>query len=77
MDEAREYEHSRQKPSTSQAPSEPFLLNEGETRILTFAELKELIESGKMDQIPNNKVISEALNVRILLQFSCLDPTFH
>jgi len=65
MDEAREYELSRQTPSTSQASSEPSLLNEGEIRILTFAELKELIESGKTDQIPNNKVISEALNVRI------------
>jgi hypothetical protein len=67
MDEAREYEHSRQTPSASQASYEPSLSNEGETRILTFAELKELIESGKTDQIPNNKVISEALNVRILL----------
>ena len=77
MDEAREYEHSRQAPATSQASSEPSLSNEGETRILTFTELKELIESGKMDQIPNNKVISEALNVRILLHCSCIDPTFH
>ncbi|EDR10397.1 uncharacterized protein LACBIDRAFT_317272 [Laccaria bicolor S238N-H82] len=63
MDEAREYERTRQAPSTFQAFSEPSHSNEeGEIRVLTFAELKELIESGKMDQIPNNKVISEALN---------------
>ncbi|KAG6889931.1 hypothetical protein C0995_013455 [Termitomyces sp. Mi166 len=33
-----------------------------EARALTFAELQELIESGKVDQIPNNKVIPERLN---------------
>lgn len=34
-----------------------------ESRILTFAELQELIELGKVDQIPNNKVIPDKLNV--------------
>ncbi|KAH7882892.1 hypothetical protein F5I97DRAFT_1900401 [Phlebopus sp. FC_14] len=35
---------------------------EGETRFLTFAELKSLIEQGKTDDIPNNKVIPDALS---------------
>ncbi|KAG6890240.1 hypothetical protein C0992_002768 [Termitomyces sp. T32_za158] len=34
-----------------------------EARVLTFAELQDLIESGKVDEIPNNKVIPEGLNV--------------
>jgi len=33
-----------------------------ESRTLTFAELKELIEQGKTDQIPNNGPIPEAIN---------------
>ncbi|OJA16546.1 hypothetical protein AZE42_00643 [Rhizopogon vesiculosus] len=33
-----------------------------ETRPLTFAELKALIEQGKTDSIPNNKVIPDTLN---------------
>lgn len=36
---------------------------EEEPRVLTFTELKELIETGRLDQIPNNKVIPDALNV--------------
>ncbi|KAG2347048.1 hypothetical protein BDR05DRAFT_877201, partial [Suillus weaverae] len=35
---------------------------DGETRLLTFAELTMLIEQGKTDNIPNNKVIPEMLN---------------
>lgn len=35
---------------------------DGETRLLTFAELTMLIEQGKTDDIPNNKVIPETLN---------------
>lgn len=34
-----------------------------ETGTLTFAELKTLIEQGKTDGIPNNKVIPNILNV--------------
>ena len=43
-----------------------------EIRVLTFAELKELIESGNVDKIPNNKIIPETLNVRlfVFLKFS-------
>ncbi|KAH9474608.1 hypothetical protein JR316_0013071 [Psilocybe cubensis] len=36
--------------------------NDDETRVLTFAELKELIESGNVDKIPNNKIIPDRLN---------------
>lgn len=35
---------------------------DGETRMLTFAELTMLIQQGKTDNIPNNKVIPETLN---------------
>lgn len=35
----------------------------GEIRVLTFAELKSLIEQGKTDNIPNNKIIPDTLNV--------------
>ncbi|KAF8895873.1 hypothetical protein CPB84DRAFT_1244280 [Gymnopilus junonius] len=35
---------------------------EDKDRVLTFAELKELIESGNVDKIPNNKVIPDVLN---------------
>lgn len=34
-----------------------------ESRTLTFAELKNLIEQGKTDEIPNNRHIPEAINV--------------
>ncbi|KZP22220.1 hypothetical protein FIBSPDRAFT_953063 [Athelia psychrophila] len=33
-----------------------------ESRTLTFSELKDLIEQGKTDDIPNNKIIPEAIN---------------
>jgi len=36
-----------------------------ETRSLTFAELKTLIELGKTDDVPNNKVIPDVLNVNL------------
>lgn len=77
LDEAREYEASSQegptpKSSTTVVPlptssSSDQLNNEEEPRILTFAELKDLIETGQLDQIPNNKVIPGGLNVRIPL----------
>ncbi|KAG1743737.1 uncharacterized protein EDB91DRAFT_224783 [Suillus paluster] len=35
---------------------------DGETHLLTFAELTSLIEQGKTDSIPNNKVIPDTLN---------------
>jgi hypothetical protein len=65
MDEAREYELSSTTQSTKGA-AEP----NDENRVLTFAELKELIETGNVDKIPNNKIIPERLNVRFLFSFS-------
>ncbi|KAG8215965.1 hypothetical protein J3R82DRAFT_7947 [Butyriboletus roseoflavus] len=35
----------------------------GGMRVLTFSELKSLIEQGKTDNIPNNKIIPDTLNV--------------
>ena len=85
IDEAREYERSHpweQTPSVDPTASgsehysglpasadEPQPVVQEETRVLTFAELQELIESGKEDQIPNNKVIAEALNVSLISYF--------
>ncbi|KAK7460989.1 hypothetical protein VKT23_008916 [Stygiomarasmius scandens] len=43
---------------TSQAPTP----NSEEPQILTFAQIRALIESGNIDQIPNNKQIPENLN---------------
>ena len=64
IDEARDYERGDEgQPSASASNSAA----DDETRVLTFAELKELIESGKVDQIPNNKVIPEKINVRMPL----------
>ena len=62
MDEARDYELSL--PSTNNGDQPTSTMNEAdENRVLTLAELKELIESGDMDKIPNNKIIPEKLNV--------------
>ena len=46
---------SEEQATPSEGVSEP--------HILSFAELKELIEQGKTDQIPNNRTIPETLNV--------------
>jgi len=77
LDEAREYEACLQEGPTSKLPatvvplpassSSDKLDNEEDPRILTFAELKDLIETGQLDQIPNNKVIPDGLNVSIPL----------
>lgn len=37
---------------------------EEEDVVLTFAELQELITTGRVDGIPNNKIIPGGLNVR-------------
>lgn len=62
MDDARDLERSLRG-----TPEKTASASDAEARILTFAELQELIETGKVDQIPNNKVIPEALNVSIFL----------
>ncbi|KAF6741103.1 hypothetical protein DFP72DRAFT_992920 [Ephemerocybe angulata] len=61
MDEARDYERSLlpKSPDVSQSPPPK---EEEEHRVLSFAELKELIESGNVDKIPNNKIIPEKLS---------------
>lgn len=66
MDEARDYEHFLQEANeTEPIPTPPSVDPPvtDETRVLSFAELQQLIETGKVDQIPNNKVIPEAINV--------------
>jgi hypothetical protein len=40
-------------------------LDDDETRVLKFAELQAMIETGREDLIPNSRVISEALNVNL------------
>jgi hypothetical protein len=77
MDEARQYERGlRAKDSdlTSPSPEPPASSSAAvdETRVLSFAELKELIESGRVDQIPNNKIIPEKFSVRRANMPSCL-----
>lgn len=74
MDEVREYELSSQAdaiiPTTTTDDSVPPAASslpkqdddENESGVLTFAELQALIESGKEDLIPNNKIIPDALN---------------
>ncbi|PCH37547.1 hypothetical protein WOLCODRAFT_128568 [Wolfiporia cocos MD-104 SS10] len=51
-------EESQPTPSLSSIPPAP----PEEPRTLTFAELKVLIEQGKTDQIPNNRIIPNELN---------------
>ena len=65
MNEARDYELSL-PTSAAQVNSSAT----DEDRVLTFTELKELIESGNVDKIPNNKIIPETLNVCFFLEFS-------
>jgi len=50
-----------------------------EARTLTFAELKALIEQGKTDGIPNNKLIPDTINVSPPLQalIPALDLRYH
>ncbi|KAF5348025.1 hypothetical protein D9758_010037 [Tetrapyrgos nigripes] len=50
--------------SNTSAPSDPAVANttSDEPDVLTFAQLKALIESGNIDQIPNNKKIPDNLN---------------
>jgi hypothetical protein len=52
--------------------------NSDEPRILTFADLQALIESGREDLIPNNKIIPDTLNVRLEfgLSFRFFDGVF-
>ncbi|TFY70488.1 hypothetical protein EVG20_g2511 [Dentipellis fragilis] len=51
-------------------PEAAQVVTEEEPQHLTFSQLKELIEQGKTDEIPNNKKIPDALNVGPLLHFA-------
>jgi hypothetical protein len=76
FEQVREYELSysnptrtidESTPSEEVPPNQPQNDDDEETRVLTFAELQALLESGRVDLIPNNKVIPEVLNVNIFL----------
>ncbi|KAK0205433.1 hypothetical protein DFS33DRAFT_1328288 [Desarmillaria ectypa] len=56
--------HHEQSTSVSESapPSHATVSDSEEPKILTFAQLQELIEAGKLDEIPNNKTISGELN---------------
>ncbi|KAJ6463961.1 hypothetical protein C8R45DRAFT_1024749 [Mycena sanguinolenta] len=70
MDEAREFEHAQHK--TSEDASNPALppaasssgdaSPDTEPVVLSFAQLQALIEAGRADEIPNNKIIPDELN---------------
>ena len=62
MKEARDYELSLLASSVNGAQTDSTSTPD-ENPVLSFAELKELIESGNVDKIPNNKIIPERLNV--------------
>lgn len=64
----QDIQEHKAKSSTQTLPEISSVLTspqESEPRTLTFAELKELIESGKTDQIPNNRQIPDDLHVRL------------
>lgn len=58
------------QPPSSMSEANPSATDE--SRVLSFAELKSLIEQGKTDQIPNNKHIPDAINVSHIYSFSAL-----
>ncbi|KAJ7201075.1 hypothetical protein GGX14DRAFT_658975 [Mycena pura] len=49
-------------PSLANTPVPAPATAESEPAFLTFAQLQALIETGREDQIPNNKIIPEGLN---------------
>ena len=56
-------------PSQTSAQTSLDPSTQDEPRILTFAQLKALIEQGRTDEIPNNKVIPNVLSVRLYVCF--------
>ncbi|KAF7343387.1 MFS general substrate transporter [Mycena venus] len=75
MDEAREFEHAQRAREMSDAEASGSALaapsvtssdasadTDAEPVVLSFAQLQALIEAGKADQIPNNKIIPDELN---------------
>ncbi|KAI0826085.1 hypothetical protein BC629DRAFT_1586932 [Irpex lacteus] len=59
---ASEHSDTSNAPSSLQEPTSSIPDSKVEPRTLSFAELKELIEQGKTDQIPNNRVIPHDLS---------------
>jgi hypothetical protein len=90
MDEARQYELSQKAnvaaaastmtlpPDSIAADPNPSEAANSEPVVLSFAQLQALIEAGKADQIPNNKIIPEDLNVRRCCPVlrACVRPFF-
>ncbi|KAJ6464153.1 hypothetical protein C8R47DRAFT_73547 [Mycena vitilis] len=68
MDEAREFEQAQKAHShagdASLSAAVPLHDTAASTEpvVLSFAQLQALIEAGKADQIPNNKIIPDELN---------------
>ncbi|KAL0945773.1 hypothetical protein HGRIS_012062 [Hohenbuehelia grisea] len=77
FDEARDRENSGSTSALSENASASATVPSDESRVLTFAELQELIESGKVDQIPNNRVIPDALNVGIRKRYPASCASIH
>ena len=69
VDEVRLHDStSDRSPAETNESCQPTTQSDGEPseHILSFAELKELIEQGKTDGIPHNRIIPDELNVRSL-----------
>ncbi|KAF7800236.1 hypothetical protein EIP86_011483 [Pleurotus ostreatoroseus] len=65
VDEVRLHDStSDHSPAEANESSQPTTQSDGEPseHILSFAELKELIEQGKTDGIPHNRIIPDELN---------------
>ena len=63
MEDALSFESEYTRFIDSNHPTEQQQPAGEEAHILTFAELKALIEQGKTDGIPNNRLIPNILNV--------------
>lgn len=63
LNDTLEYEKSFDELTPDVGASRCLASSPDESRILTFSEIKALIEQGKIDQIPNNEHIPDAINV--------------
>lgn len=65
VEEARQARKTTVAPAVAHDTAAPPTSNSGgdEPHTLTFAQLQALIEQGKTDEIPNNKVIPNILSV--------------
>ncbi|KAK7042500.1 MFS general substrate transporter [Favolaschia claudopus] len=62
MEEAREFEHTQKEAGVDVSSHSSTSNSDSATAVLSFAKLQALIEAGKEDQIPNNKLIPDILN---------------